>query len=255
VIIDAHAHIGHDHVFDEDSTEEWLISNYRELGIDGAIVQPFIPRPYLPDTREIHDRIARLCASTERRFWGMASINPHFTPGDYEAEARRCVKELGFVGLKLTPIAHAAHPASADALFVYETARSLRVPVMVHTGIGIPFADPASLLEVPGRFPDLKFVLAHAGSDMYFQQALYLARHFDNVWLEPSWINVMNIEKAYKSVGPTKLMFSSDQALNAPVELTKYRRVIRSPADLERVLSGTVIEVFGLSPAAKAAAR
>lgn len=246
MIIDAHAHIGHDHVFDEDSTEEWLISNYQELGIGGAIVQPFIPRPYIADTREIHDRIARLCRFEGVRFWGMASINPHFTPDEYEAEARRCVEELGFVALKLTPIAHAAHPANQDALFVYETARRLGVPVMVHTGIGIPFADPASLLEVPGRFPDLKFVLAHAGSDMYFQQALYLARHHDNVYLEPSWINVMNIQKAVQSIGVGKLMFSSDQALNAPIELAKYRRVIKDPAQLERALSGTAIEVFGL---------
>jgi uncharacterized protein len=246
MIIDAHAHIGHDFVFDEDSTEAWLLENYRELGIDGAIVQPFISRPYIADTREIHDRIARLCASKEKQFWGMASINPHFTPEDYEAEASRCVKELGFVALKLTPIAHAAHPANQDSIFVYETAKRLGVPVMIHTGMGIPFSDPASLLDVPDKFPDLKFVIAHAGGDMFFQQALYLARHHDNVYLEPSWINVMNVKKALDSIGAGKIMFSSDQALNAPVELAKYKAAIKKPSDLERVLSGTAIEVFNL---------
>jgi hypothetical protein len=246
MIIDAHAHLGHDFVFDEDVTEAWLLENYREQGIDGAIVQPFISRPYISDTREIHDRIARLCASKEKRFWGMASINPHFTPDDYAAEAGRCVKELGFVALKLTPIAHAAHPANQDSLFVYETARRLGVSVMIHTGQGIPFSDPASLLDVPGRFPDLKFVLAHAGGDMFFQQALYLARRFENVYLEPSWLNVMNVKKALDSIGASKIMFSSDQALNASVELAKYRAVLKKSSELERVLSGTAIEVFGL---------
>ncbi|HBE77959.1 MAG TPA: hypothetical protein DDW65_09305 [Firmicutes bacterium] len=246
MIIDAHAHLGHDYVFDEDSNEQELLEYYRQFGIAGAIVQPFINRPYLEDTREIHDRIHAFCKKAGRYFWGMASINPHFRPADYEKEAERCVRKLGYVALKITPIAHAAHPANEDCRFVYEVAGKLKVPVMIHTGMGIPFADPASLLEVVGDFKDVKFVIAHAGSDMFFQQALYLARHFDNVYLEPSWINIMNIRKALETVGPTKLMFSSDQAINAPVELVKYRTLIQDPQQLERVLSGTAIEVFNL---------
>lgn len=245
-IIDAHAHLGYDHVFDEESTEEGLLYYYDKFGVTGAIVQPFISRPYLKDTADIHDRIHRLCLKHPGRFWGMASINPHFTPEDYEREAVRCVKDLGFVGIKLTPIAHAAHPGSVDGRHVFETARKLGVPVMVHTGNGAPFADPISLAYVVRDFKDVPIVLAHAGADMFFQQALYLARENDNVYLEPSWSSILNVRKALKTIGPEKIMFSTDHAINAPVELAKYRTLIEDEKQLERVLSGTAIEVFGL---------
>ena len=69
---------------------------------------------------------------------------PIFYPEDYYEEARRCVQDLGFVALKITPIAHACHPSSKDAYYVYEVCRELKVPLMIHTGNGIPFADPTA---------------------------------------------------------------------------------------------------------------
>lgn len=246
LIIDAHAHLGYDTVFDEESTEEKLLKYYNKYKVDGAIVQPFINRPYVQDTEEIHDRIYKFCQQYPDRFWGMASINPHFKPEDYEKEARRCINQLNFVGIKITPIAHAVHPGSRDGYHVFEVAQKLEVPVMVHTGAGIPFADPASLFEVVKDFNSLKIILAHSGSDLFFQQALMLARKWDNVYLEPSWLSIINIRKILEDIGPEKVMFSSDHALNVPVELTKYRTLINDKNKLERVLSGTVREVFNL---------
>ena len=85
MIIDLHAHLGEDVVFDEEQTEEELIAAYQANHVDGAIVQPYLPRIYMEDHRQIHDRIHRLCQeSKEVKFWGMASINPHFRPEDYD---------------------------------------------------------------------------------------------------------------------------------------------------------------------------
>jgi predicted TIM-barrel fold metal-dependent hydrolase len=41
-------------------------------------------------------------------------------------------------------------------------------------------------------------------------------------------------------------MFSSDLAINVPVELAKYRTLINESKELEQVLSGTAKEVFNL---------
>ncbi|MCL2461976.1 MAG: amidohydrolase family protein [Defluviitaleaceae bacterium] len=245
MIIDAHAHLGHDYVFDEDSTEEELLRWHEKCGVDGAVVQPFVSRPYMEDTQAAHDRIQAMCAAHPGRIFGMASINPHFRTDDYEREAERCVNTLRFVGIKITPIAHAANPASKDGRHVFEVARSLGVPVMVHTGNGAPFADPAALLTVAGDFPEIPIVLAHAGTDLLFAQALYLARTHENVFLEPSWLSILNVRKALAVVGPGKVMFSSDHAVNIPVELAKYRTLLEGK-ELEQVLSGTVIDVFKL---------
>lgn len=245
-ILDAHAHLGHDVVFDEESTEEELLHWHSRCGISGAIVQPFIPRPYLQDTAAIHDRIAAFCAAHPGRIFGMASIDPHLRPQEYEQEAQRCVRELGFVGIKLTPIAHATHPNTRDGRHVFEVATALNVPAMVHTGAGIPFADPSALEDVVSDFQQVPIVLAHAGTDLFFAQALSLARRFEHVYLEPSWLNILNLNKALKTIGAQKIMFSADHGINLPVELAKYTTLLQPGPQLDRALAGTAIEVFGL---------
>ncbi len=246
MIIDSHAHLGYDFVFDEEAKEDSLLHYYKKYKVDGAIVQPFINRPYIQDTVDIHNRIYEFSKNNSVQIWGMASINPHFTPEDYEQEARRCVEELGFVALKITPIAHAVHPSSKDGLHVFEVAKSLKIPVMVHTGAGAPFSDPVSLIKALTAFKDVKVVLAHGGSDAFFQQALYLASTFENVYVEPSWLSILNLRKLIETIGVSRVMFSSDHAINVPVELTKYRTLLEDEEKLERVLSGTAIEVFNL---------
>ena len=246
MIIDSHAHLGHDYVFDVEVNEGHLLELYKKYGVDGAIVQPFICRPYISDTVKIHNRIFKFCNKYPGKFWGIASINPHFRPDEYEEEARRCILKLGFVGIKLTPIGHAVHPNSEDGLHVFQIARKLNIPIMVHTGAGLPFADPISLLLILKEFKDIKIVLAHAGGNIMAQQALYLAMEFENVYIEPSWLNILNIRKMLKILGASRIMFSSDHAINVPVELAKYKTLINKEKELEQVLSGTAIEVFNL---------
>lgn len=247
MIIDIHAHLGEDVVFDEEVTEEELIHAYVEHRIDGAIVQPYLPRIYMEDHRVIHDRIYELTKCSKKKFWGMASINPHFRPDDYDREAYRCIHDLGFVGIKITPIGHAVHPSSKDAMHVWEVCKELKVPLMIHTGAGIPFSDPISAERALECFPDVTCVLAHAGSEMHHQQAIYLARKFENVYLEPSWVGVIGVMNMIKQVGCSKIMFSSDNIHQIPVELAKYRSVMKDEFDLEKILYKNAVRVFGLN--------
>lgn len=245
-IINAHVHLGEDVVFDESCDEAELLTS-EKYGVSRSIVQPFICRPYIEDTRAAHDRIAALCAAHPGRFYGMASVNPHFRPQDYAEEVTRCVKQLGFVGVKITPVAHAADPQSRDVAFACEVARSLNVPMMIHTGSGVPFSDPFRLLRLAQSFPQLTFVVAHAGTDMFFSQALYLAQECENVFLEPSWLSILCLRTALKKLGAAKVMFSSDHVVNIPVELAKYNTLLENdPASLAQALGGTARAVFRL---------
>ncbi len=246
MILDAHIHLGEDAVFDHVADEEMLLKYCETYGIDGGLVQPSLPRPYIEDTRAIHDRIHRFALKKQRLWWGMASIDPHFRPADYEAEAERCVRELGFVGIKLTPIGHACHPSSRDGMHVFEVCRGLEVPLMIHTGNGIPFADPMASAKALEAFPDVRVVLAHAGSEMFHQSAIYLARKFDNVYLEPSWVGSAGLKRMLAELGSGKIMFSSDLPDQIPVELAKYRSLVRDPEALERVMYKNLAEVYRL---------
>lgn len=245
MIIDVHAHLGYDFVFDEDFDEGPLLHWCKTCQVDCAIVQPAIPRPYIRDTEAIHDRIAAF-AGKHRGFLGMASINPHFAEADYERELLRCVRELGFVGLKISPIGQAANPANRSMTHIYELCRSLQLPLMIHTGLGSPFADPLNVIVPAKAFPEVKFILAHAGSDAFFAGALYVAEHCPNVYLEPSWLNIYSLKEAMERIGAERIMFSSDMPMNIPVELAKYRTVTDDAVLLEQMLSGTARQVFNL---------
>lgn len=249
MIIDAHSHLGYDVVFDEEQDENDLLDTYKKNHVEGAIVQPFICRPYLEDTMAIHNRIAAFCNNNKQgpKLWGMISLNPHFRPEDYEKEATRCAKQLGFVGIKIPTIANAIHPSSIDGMHVFEVAKMLGLPVMIHTGIGTPFADPMSAWKAVKAFKEVKTILAHAGSGLMVEQASIMARKFDNVYLEPSWLPGPFITSLVKDVGAEKIMFSSDICANLKIELEKYRCVVKKPHDFERIMSGTAIEVFELN--------
>jgi len=246
MIIDAHAHLGIDVVFDEEVGEDELLTVMRENNVDGAIVQPYIPRPYISDHQAIHDRIFRLTKNTEKRFWGMASINPHFRPEDYDAEAKRCIEELGFVAIKITPIAHACHPSSQSAFHVFEICRALDVPLMIHTGAGIPFADPMSCHKALEAFPDVTVILAHAGTDLFSQSAIFLAKKFERVYLEPSWVGAIGVGNMIRQLGCGKIMFSSDNTHQMAGEMAKYRNLIHDEQQLAKVLGGNAKEIFRL---------
>ena len=246
MIIDAHVHIGDDVVFDEAQNEKEVLDAMDLYGIDGGIVQPFIPRMYVQDIRRAHDEIYAMCRNSKKKLWGMASMNPHFTPVDYEGEITRCVKELGFVGIKIATAAHCTFPGSRDGLAVFEIARKLNVPVMIHTGLGIPLSDPIAIWRAAEAFLDVKIVVAHGGLDMFNEQAILLAEKYDNVWLEPSWIHVLNKKKMLKILGPSKLMFSSDNIRNIPIEKLKYSLITDDPVVLDQIYYKTAVEVFNL---------
>jgi len=245
-IVDAHAHLGLDPVFDVDFTEQSLLDSQELNGIDVTLVQP--PTVHtLEEVRQCHDAVADLARRYPGRFRGIACPNPHLPGTQFEDEVRRCIEELGFVGLKLHPFGHATNPLGTHGRRVFETARKLGVPVMVHTGPGIPWTLPSLLFPIARDNPDLRIVVAHAGHNMLAAEAGLLAESCPNVYLEPSWVGGHTVLHWVRALGPHRVMFGSDHGENAAVELAKYRSLGLSDAELSLVLGGTAGAVFGLS--------
>lgn len=245
--IDVHAHLGDDVVFGHSITEQSLLDGYRDTIVSGAIVQPSLPRFYIEANKEIHDRIARFSTECkEIKIWGMASIYPHFTHDEYRQEAYRCVKDLGFVGLKLTPIGHACDPESEDGMFTFSIANELGVPMMVHTGSGIPFSSPMHILKAAQKYENLPIVVAHAGMGLMAREAVILAKLCPNVYLEPTWIGVADMKMIYEEVGAERIMFSSDHVNNVPVQLEIFKAVIPE-GELAQILYRTAEKVYRIS--------
>ena len=244
MIADSHCHLGYDPVFDEDFTRADLLESQERNSISLSLVQPAVVHD-LETVRRYHDDIADFCSLNPGRFKGIANPNPHL-PGDgYEAEIRRCVKELGFVGIKLHPFGHAVNPLGADGRQVFEIASGLDVPVLVHTGVGIPWSSPALMEEAAEKYPGLRIVLCHAGG-LFSAEAGSLARKYPNIFLELSWQSDFVIQGWTKDPGADRLMFGSDHASNAALEIVKIRSLKLKKSDEETILSGTCLKVFGL---------
>lgn len=246
MIVDVHAHLGVDRVFDEVRTEEEIIETMEANGVDATIVQNMMGTIDMECIREDHDRIYNLVRKYPGKIFGMANLNPHIKKENYISELTRCVEELGFVGVKLQPFAHGCNPLSADGRMVWETASKLGIPIMVHTGPGIPFALPALVIPRAKEFPEVKVVLAHSGMIMMAGEAMLAASECPNVYLETSWSAAHHIEHFVHHFGANRVMFAGDEASNVAVEIAKYRSLKLNGEQLEYCLAKTAIEVFKL---------
>ena len=176
----------------------------------------------------------------------MVSLNPHLPKGKYINEVKRCVEELGFVGIKLHPQAYACDILSPEADKVFEIASQLSIPVMIHTGRGIPFASPATSILRAKQYPKIPIILAHSGFCIVPSDALVAGLVCNNIYLETSWCIPPDIIRFIKKLGSERVMFASDSICNIPTELTKYYSIGLSENDLENCLGKTAIKIFKL---------
>ncbi len=186
VIVDSHQHIGKCRIFNYDQDEEDIIKNMNTKGVDACIVQPFpgaFPQPPVDE----HNRIARLAEKYPKRIFGICSVNPlSITNDKCQKEIERCIKNLGFVGIKLHTIGHSLIPMSPAGMSIFEIANKYNVPVMVHTGLSI-MASPPLVIPAAKKWPDLPIILAHAGFVLEASEAINVASAFKNIYLEWSW--------------------------------------------------------------------
>src|SRR4051812_14984443 len=116
MIVDSHQHLGRSMFSGVVTTRDDLLRAMNRHGVDVALV---MPQPTQDDIREVHDQIAAAAALPGGRLFGRASINPWWSEADYAAEARRCVRDLGFVAIKLHPLGHNLAPTHPEAEKVF----------------------------------------------------------------------------------------------------------------------------------------
>jgi len=243
MILDSHMHLGEDIIFNTDDSEEALLAYMSEHGIDAALLQTgILPR----DPRQANQRLYELTKKYPGKFYGAAVLSPYTEREEYEKFMHWAVKDLGFKALKLQGFAYCAAPSSPQAQKIFETARELKVPVIIHTGNGVPVALPSMAIPIAKAFPDLKIVLAHSGGGMYGGEALVAAQTCENIYLETSWCSVLDLKSFVDILGCSRLMFGTDVPLNAGVELAKYRALKLTDAQYEQCFWKTAQEVFAL---------
>ncbi len=167
---------------------EGLREILRESGVDYAVVLAEVS----PITTGVttNEYVAEFCRGSDCLI-PFANINP-FMVARPAQELERCVRELGFRGLKLYPTYQYFYPNDPLLYPVYAKAQELGIPVMFHTGSSVfrgsrlKYGDPLHLDDVAVDFPDLVIVQAHSGRGFWYDRAAFLARLHPNVYMEVS---------------------------------------------------------------------
>jgi predicted TIM-barrel fold metal-dependent hydrolase len=157
-------------------------------GIEKAVLLPIACERARKDPVSSNEQVAELCGMSDR-FIGFASVDP-MTP-DAPKQLESAVTGLGLKGLKLDAALQDFDLNDPAVFEVYEVAASLRIPVLIHTGMSwapetpLERGQPLLLEKAIRRFPKLSFVLAHWGWPWVWD-ATALALKYPNVFLDTS---------------------------------------------------------------------
>ncbi len=244
-VIDAHCHIGTSLVSGVEITEEQLLRTMADHGIGTALAMPQ-PQQGM-EVAPIHDRIARFAEANPGVIYGMVNLSPRVTESEYRGEVERCIRGHGFRAIKLDPSVSALPINHGRCEIVFATAREFGVPVIIHTGMGVPNALPSLTIPPALRYPDVTVVLAHAGFAIFAVEAIVAAQVCPNIVLEPSWCASYQVAEMVRTLGAERVMYGSDHPSNVASELAKLRSIGLTPDQREQVLAGTARRVFGLT--------
>lgn len=199
---DAHTHIGANDPDGRRATIEELIGGLDAAGHAGALVFAM----HEPDGyREANDAVLQAVADRPGRLAALVRVDPG-RPGAHD-EARRGL-DAGARGIKLHPRSDGfllPHPVVEDLVALAAERRGI---VLFHAGRGIPRLG-ATVVDLAGRHPDARLVLAHAGiSDL-----ADLREHVGttpNVFFDTSWWQVSDLLSLVTAVPPGQILYASD---------------------------------------------
>jgi len=243
-IIDTHAHLGVSRFSGVQTTEDEMIEVMDHFEVSAALVMPQPTSENIPD---VHQRIYQFSLEHPKRIFGIAAIDPWLDQAAYHEQLKVCMEDYGFVAIKLHPLGHNISPLSPHCQKIYEAAQHYDVPVLVHTGIGNPFSLPSLIIEPAKRFPQITFILSHAGFAVYSDEAIVAAKYCENIILEPSWCQTYMVKKMVEEIGAERMVMGSDHLTNLPVELVKFKSIGLKEDELEQIFYRTANRIFKLN--------
>jgi predicted TIM-barrel fold metal-dependent hydrolase len=240
-VIDAHTHLGVERLWNHDMKLAELLAYMEKYNIDTSIVQP---QAGAKDVVADHKMIADAVAANPGKLYGMADFNPVEFEEDYFKLNKWAIDELGFIGIKLHTHGHSVASNSKHGEKAFKAAQENKVPLMIHTGKGVPAALPSLAIPMAMKYKDVPVVLAHAGTAMYAAEAIVAAQVCENIFLETSWIPSTDLRRMLNAVGPEKLMFGTDLFLNIEMSFASYSALSLTDSVLEQCMSKTAKTVY-----------
>jgi hypothetical protein len=228
-----------------------LLDEMRATRVDRALVLPIAFG--LPFGDDLSERWLRAIADAGAggRLLPGASVHPR----DPEAVAKlRRYAAQGARAVKLHPAAQRFFPDAPEAMPIYEECARLGLPVVFHggrAGIEPAYTHQFTLMRhyegALRRFPELPFVIGHAGA-RDVADAIPLAQRNPNAWLGIHGQGVTTLHELIERVGADRLLFGSDWPFyHLAATLAKVLIVTEGrPDDRYAILRGNADRLLGV---------
>jgi uncharacterized protein len=217
-LYDTHAHIGTARHSGRRQDAEQVLAAMERAGVDRAVLIPF---PVVEDFRREHDLIGAAVRAYPDRFTGACCVDPFVPEAEFRDEVKRCAEVLGLRAMKLQPQYQALNPVSRRSDFLFETSVRHRMPVIVHTGSGVPFSLPSLYILPAQRFPEATIILGHAGGSVYMLETIVAASVCPNVYIEISSLMPHHVLDILHHIAAARLMSGADLPESLETEMHK----------------------------------
>jgi len=203
-----------------------------------------------------NDDVARIVRAHPDRFAGIGSVDLH-RPMEAVRELRRCVKTLGFIGVRLLPWLWELPPNDRRYYPIYAECVELGVPFCLQVGHAGPLrpSDPGRpipyLDEVACELPELRIVGGHVGYP-WTEEMISLATKYENVYIDTSAYTPERYPEALvrfmKGPGHHKVLFGSNYPMIQPAKCIQQLDALGLSEETQRLfLYENAARVFGLS--------
>lgn len=131
-----------------------------------------------------------------------------------KADAKKCLTEYGFKGVKLNGAQNEYYIDSPEALEVLDVIAQNHGIIAFHIGADYPqYTDPVRAAVCAKRYPDTPILMVHMGGAAepdVSERVIEVAKDHPNMYLVGSAIGVDKVKKAIDILGADRILFGSD---------------------------------------------
>lgn len=227
-----------DYLTGESFTVEAMLGKMDAAGVDVAVgcsLGQMVDNSY----------VVEVCKRYPGRIVGFGQVNPRLPGAVEEIHALGDRPEIR--GLKLHPTMHGYHFADHGLLDpIFRACGDAGLAVLVNA-LDDPFCAPLSIEEISRGFPGVPVLVAHMGTVWNLMEAILVAERRDNVYLETSAAQLLDVKTAYARLGPEKIVMGTDwPGSEFELERLKIAKAVPDPADRKLVEGDNLARLLGL---------
>jgi predicted TIM-barrel fold metal-dependent hydrolase len=219
LVIDAHAHVAHDHAEGVGflqtaySDADAMVERAATMGIDKMCISSFLA--IWVDYEEGNDITYRAMKKYPRFYRGYASLQPQYVK-DWKRELRKVHERYRMGGMK--PYFPRTGIPYNDKLWQpwYEYGNRMRLHALIHPSPNVV----KEVNDMAAKYREITFIIAHCGASYHDARlGIEMALKNPNVVLEITLTAVTYrvIEFMVKHVGADRVLFGTDQPMRDPI--------------------------------------